>query len=51
MDFNKLGSIKKEERKGFLERKQRQKMILPHLNYGYKKEIDTQDRSLPKPKL
>lgn len=51
MDFSGLGSYKNEERKGFMERKHRRKMVLPHLSYSCKKQVETQDKSLPKPKL
>lgn len=51
MDFSGLETHKNEERKGFLDRKHRKKMILPHLSYSYKKEAETQDKSLPKHKF
>lgn len=34
-----------------MERKHRKRMMLPHLNCLYKKEAETQDKSLPKPKI
>lgn len=51
MDFSGLEVHKNEERKGFMDRRHRKKMMLPHLSYSYKKEAETQDKSLPKHKF